>query len=58
MCIQVVRKVVKIVGDIAILDDNRCVRLGMVNDVHVGDLVEVYGDIALGKVQETSKENL
>ncbi len=58
MCIQVVRKVVKILGDTAVLDDERTVKIGMVQDVHVGDILEVYGDIALGKVEQNTEEKL
>jgi len=58
MCIQVVRKVIKILGDSAMLDDQRIVKIGMVQDVHIGDSLEVYGDIAIGKVVDITKEKL
>lgn len=50
MCIQEVRKVIKICDDRAILDDGRSVRIAMVKDVKIGDSLEVYGDIALAKI--------
>ena len=45
-------------GDTAVLDDERTVKIGMVQDVHVGDILEVYGDIALGKVEQNIEEKL
>ena len=50
MCIQLVRRVKELRGDIALMDDGRKVRIAMIANVKVGDLLEVYGDIALGKV--------
>ncbi len=53
MCIQLVRRVKELHGTIALMDDGRTVRISMIADVKVGDLLEVYGDIALGKVPST-----
>ena len=53
MCIQLVRRVKELRGDIALMDDGRKVRIAMIANVRVGDLLEVYGDIALGKVPNT-----
>lgn len=54
MCIQLVRKVKEIQGDIALMDDGRKVRISMIADVKVGDLLDVYGDIALERVNDVN----
>ena len=58
MCIQVVRKVIKIFDDTAILDDGRSVKTGMVGVVSIGDSLEVYGDIAIGKVDDNENNKV
>ncbi len=50
MCINIPKKVIEINGDIATMEDGTKVRIGMVKDVKVGDPLEVYGDVAIGKV--------
>ena len=52
-----VRKVIKIFDDSAILDDGRTVKTGMVGHVSIGDTLEVYGDIAIGKILDVSDSN-
>lgn len=32
------------------MEDGREVRVGLIKDIKVGDYLEVYGDVALGKV--------
>ncbi len=51
MCINVPRKVIRLNGGNALLDDGRTVRIGTIQDIHIGDTLEVYGDIALGNIR-------
>lgn len=32
------------------MEDGREVRIGLIKDVQIGDFLEVYGDVALGKL--------
>ena len=50
MCVLVTLKVRAVRGQIATMEDGRTVRLGPIGRVQVGDRVEVYADLALGKV--------
>jgi len=57
MCIQVPGKVRAIEGALAIMEDGRKVRLGPLQDVKAGDCLEVYADVALGKINENNESN-
>ena len=50
MCISVYLKVEKIVGNTAYMHDGRIIRLGTLTHIRPGDYLEVYADIAVGKV--------
>lgn len=50
MCTIVPRKIVKILANKAKLDDGREVRVGLIKNIKVGDYLEVYGDLVLGKI--------
>ena len=53
MCIQVPGRVSKVQGKLAIMEDGRKVRLGPLQGVQAGDSLEVYADIALGRLDGT-----
>ena len=50
MCINIPQTVVHIEDKKATMSDGRIVRISLVPDVQVGDCLEVYGDIALAKL--------
>ena len=50
MCINIPQTVVHIEDKKATMSDGRIVRISLVPDVQVGDCLEVYGDIALAKI--------
>ena len=50
MCINIPQTVVHIEDTEATMSDGRIVRISLVPDVKVGDCLEVYGDIALAKI--------
>jgi hydrogenase maturation factor len=52
MCINVPLKVLRIEREKAVMEDGREVRVGLVKDIKIGDYLEVYGDLALGKVMK------
>lgn len=54
MCVSVPGKIREIQGSVAILTDGRKIRLGPLQGVEVGDSLEVYADIALGKLESES----
>lgn len=58
MCFSNILKVKKIIGDTAEVDDNRLVRLGNVVGIAPGDYIEVYADIALGKIDEMDARDI
>lgn len=47
---------IKIFDDTAVLDDGRVVRTGMLGNISIGDSIEVYGDIAIGRINTESNE--
>ena len=54
MCIKVSRKVIRLNCGNALLADGRTVRIGTIQDIRIGDTLEVYGDIALGKIRKNN----
>ena len=52
MCISMPLKVRDVIESIAIMEDGRSVRLGLLKDVQAGDYLEVYADVAMGKIQK------
>jgi hydrogenase maturation factor len=54
MCIQLPGKVQTIEGAYVIMEDGRKVRLGPLKGVKIGDYLEVYADIALGKIDPSA----
>jgi hypothetical protein len=57
MCIQKPGTVRTIEGAFAIMEDGRKVRLGPLQGIRVGDCLEVYADVALGKMNEDNENN-
>ncbi len=53
MCMVDVKKVLKVDGNSARLEDGRMVRLGGLEHIRPGQYLEVYADIALAKVNIT-----
>lgn len=50
MCVMVQLKVLEVRGATARVEDGRVVGLGSLKDVHVGDTLSVYADIAIEKI--------
>ncbi len=51
MCENNISRVKEIRGNIAIMENNRRVRLGPLDGVLQGDYLEIYADIAVAKIE-------
>lgn len=58
MCVSTPRKVISIKGTEAVLEDGRVVRLAGVSDARVGEYLEVYADVALGKIDPLEAQDI
>ena len=54
MCMSVHLKVKTVAKKNAFMEDGRIVKLGGLQDVAPGDYLEVYADLALGKIEKAN----
>lgn len=58
MCGFTVLQVKRLAGNVACMSDGRNVRLDPLHKITVGDYLEIYADVAVGKVNKSEAETI
>ncbi len=58
MCVTLTLKVTGVRGKTAQMEDGRIVRLGSLSGVRLGDYLDVYADVAIGKLDSKEVQSI